>query len=249
MSKDRFMFFSNIRDVINSAETPEEKMQVFDAICDYAFEGIEPKDKWLKMVVQSLKPTLDYKGVGAPRGNKNAQKTIKTITDNENNNRQLKQLQTIKQETETETEAEARNRKQETITPVILPQDKSFGNISPLKGETLDEVVDIEELIAEQKLKEVKDKVKRFKKPTIDEVVEYCRANRYDVDANKFWNFYESKGWKVGKNPMKDWQASVRTWVRNTDKPPEQTLEEKNRESQERLKLINQMLGADDEEL
>lgn len=226
MSKDRFMFFSNIRDVINSAETPEEKMQVFDAICDYAFDGVEPTDKWLKMVVQSLKPTLDYKGVGAPKGNKNAQKTIKTITDNKNNYEQLKQIQTIKQETETETE---------TITPVILPQDKSFGNISPLKGEkpTIDEVVDIEELIAEQKLNEVKEKVKRFKKPTIDEVVEYCRENNYNVDANKFWDFYESKGWKVGKNPMKDWKASVRTWVRNADKPPEQTAEQKKKQDEE----------------
>lgn len=210
MSKDRFMFFRNIRDVINSAETPEEKMQVFDAICNYAFDGIEPEDKWLKMVVQSLKPTLDYKGVGAPRGNKNAQKTIKTIetiTDNENNCEQLKQLQTIKQETETETE---------TLTPVILPQDKSFGNISPLEGDkpTVDEIVDIEELIAEQKLEETKAKVKRFKKPTVDEIEEYCRTSGYQIDANRFYDHYESNGWKVGKNPMKDWRAAVRNWVR-----------------------------------
>ena len=37
------------------------------------------------------------------------------------------------------------------------------------------------------------------------------------VDIQKFYNFYESNGWKVGKNPMKDWKAAVRTWKRNSN--------------------------------
>ena len=53
---------------------------------------------------------------------------------------------------------------------------------------------------------------KRFVKPTVDEVRRYCieRGNR--VNAEQFVNFYESKGWKVGNQPMKDWKACVRTW-------------------------------------
>jgi hypothetical protein len=38
--------------------------------------------------------------------------------------------------------------------------------------------------------------------------------NNLDVDGNKFINFYESKGWMVGKNKMKDWKAAIRTWVK-----------------------------------
>ena len=62
----------------------------------------------------------------------------------------------------------------------------------------------------------VKAKVKRFAKPTIEEVVDYCNERQNDVDAEKFYDYYSSNGWKVGKNAMKDWKASVRTWEKNT---------------------------------
>ena len=65
----------------------------------------------------------------------------------------------------------------------------------------------------------VKDKVKvkRFVKPTIEEVSDYCDERNNDVDAEKFYDYYSSNGWKVGKNSMKDWKASVRTWEKNTN--------------------------------
>jgi len=64
------------------------------------------------------------------------------------------------------------------------------------------------------KQREDKTPVKRFCKPTIEEVKTYCLERKNGIDAEQFWNFYESKGWKVGKTPMKDWQAAVRTWER-----------------------------------
>jgi len=56
----------------------------------------------------------------------------------------------------------------------------------------------------------------RFVPPTVDMVKEYCTERGNNVDANEFVDFYESKGWYVGKNKMKDWKASVRTWERNS---------------------------------
>jgi uncharacterized protein YdaU (DUF1376 family) len=54
---------------------------------------------------------------------------------------------------------------------------------------------------------------KRFQPPTIDEVAAYGQTlNPPFIDALLFVSYYESNGWKVGKNPMKSWQASVRTW-------------------------------------
>lgn len=53
---------------------------------------------------------------------------------------------------------------------------------------------------------------KRFVKPTVDEVRAYCRERNNNVDPETFIDFYESKGWKVGKDSMKDWKACVRTW-------------------------------------
>ena len=56
---------------------------------------------------------------------------------------------------------------------------------------------------------------KRFTPPTIEEVRTYCKERENSVDPESFVNFYESKGWYVGKNKMKDWRAAVRTWERS----------------------------------
>ena len=55
----------------------------------------------------------------------------------------------------------------------------------------------------------------RFTPPTPEDVRGYCLENGYRVDADRFVAYYESNGWKVGRNPMKDWRAAVRTWSRN----------------------------------
>ena len=57
-----------------------------------------------------------------------------------------------------------------------------------------------------------KESNKRFTPPTIDEVIAYCKERGNNVNPVRWFNFYESKGWKVGKETMKDWKASVRYW-------------------------------------
>ena len=58
----------------------------------------------------------------------------------------------------------------------------------------------------------------RFIPPSVEDVAEYGQTLQPAfLDADKFVNFYESKGWKIGKNPMKSWKAAVRTWQSNTD--------------------------------
>ena len=54
-----------------------------------------------------------------------------------------------------------------------------------------------------------------FQKPTLKEVREYIQVMQYQVNAEAWFAHYESNGWKVGKNPMKDWRASVRYWQYN----------------------------------
>lgn len=65
----------------------------------------------------------------------------------------------------------------------------------------------------------------RFSPPTIDEVRAYCAEKGYTVDADRFVDYYTSNGWKVGKNPMKDWKAAVRTW--NGKEQPNGKIEHK----------------------
>lgn len=59
---------------------------------------------------------------------------------------------------------------------------------------------------------------KKFKKPTIEEIEEYCKQRNNKIDPHHFYDYYQSNGWKVGKNSMKDWQASIRTWERKDKK-------------------------------
>lgn len=56
------------------------------------------------------------------------------------------------------------------------------------------------------------DEKKRFKIPSVIEIASYCRKRNNSIDAQRFFDFYESKGWMIGKNKMKDWKAAVRTW-------------------------------------
>ena len=65
------------------------------------------------------------------------------------------------------------------------------------------------------KSSEPKKKREKFIKPTVEEIKAYCQERKNSIDAEYFFDHYESKGWKVGKNPMKDWKAAVRNWERN----------------------------------
>ncbi len=57
--------------------------------------------------------------------------------------------------------------------------------------------------------------VKKFQKPSITEIEKYCKSRNNEIDAEQFFNHYESNGWKVGRNSMKDWKASIVTWEKN----------------------------------
>lgn len=69
----------------------------------------------------------------------------------------------------------------------------------------------------------IKEKAGRFTPPTADEVKAYMQEQAMDDLSEKFVNFYEAKGWQIGKNKMKDWKAAVRTWKSNYNTNTPQT--------------------------
>ena len=70
------------------------------------------------------------------------------------------------------------------------------------------------------KNKEIRITNKHFNKPTILEVENYCKVRNNNVDAEAFIAFYESKGWMIGKNKMKDWKQAIITWEKRQYKKP-----------------------------
>lgn len=86
-----------------------------------------------------------------------------------------------------------------------MTADKEYKNIKNIKN------------------KEYKNNIKRFIPPSLEEVRAYCEERKNRVDPQHFIDFYASKGWMVGKNHMKDWKASVRTWERRDNNGPSNT--------------------------
>lgn len=95
---------------------------------------------------------------------------------------------------------------------------------------------------------------KRFVKPSVDEIRNYCLERKNGIDPQQFFDYYESKGWMIGKNHMKDWKASVRTWENrrkgevngNVGAVPRDDEEQRNRELDEYIK--RQKAGEFDDE-
>lgn len=82
----------------------------------------------------------------------------------------------------------------------------------------------------------------RFIPPTLEEVEAYCFERQNSVDPQKFVDYYTSNGWKVGRNPMKDWKACIRSWERNGyDKPKKESS------GNEFIDLLNKWEEEDDE--
>lgn len=92
---------------------------------------------------------------------------------------------------------------------------------------------------------ELKEKNKKEKRPSLQEVIDYCNERNNGVDANKWYDYYTANGWKVGRNPMKDWKATVRTWERNNPHTT-QTVndEEANMSREERFQLFLKRCGV-----
>lgn len=115
--------------------------------------------------------------------------------------------------------------KNEQSSCVEDEQSSCQGELSSCRGELCSEKDELsspnnidntfilkEKINKKEKLDADDDEKKRFKIPSVIEIASYCRKRNNTVDAQRFFDFYESKGWMIGKNKMKDWKAAVRTW-------------------------------------
>lgn len=85
-----------------------------------------------------------------------------------------------------------------------------------------------------------------FQKPSLDDIRAYCISRGNNVDPEQFFNFYESKGWMVGKSPMKDWRACIRTWEKREKETPQRKRAPRQESVFEHnLKVMDQMFGTD----
>lgn len=95
--------------------------------------------------------------------------------------------------------------------------------------------------------KSITTKRKRFEKPTLSQITQYCLERNNNVNAEQFYDYYESNGWKVGKNAMKDWKACVRTWERNGYDRPIKKKNNKHDALNDMRDLMNEYGGVNEQ--
>ena len=92
----------------------------------------------------------------------------------------------------------------------------------------------------------IESKSRAFTPPTLEDVSAYCRERNNKVDAQRFIDFYESKGWMVGQNKMKNWKAAIRTWEqrdKESPKPRKQDYEQRQYSDADYLEMERRKLG------
>lgn len=92
----------------------------------------------------------------------------------------------------------------------VKESDKESGGI--IRGDFSEPKTDPLKIPVQRKPRE------KFQKPTVEEIKIYCSERKNNINPEQFYNFYESKGWVVGKTPMKNWKAAIGTWEQKDKK-------------------------------
>lgn len=200
-----FVFYGSFYEAISVLPT-ENQAHIYDAIFKFAFENIEVELEGVELAVFLLiKPQLIANRARYENGCKGGRprKENQNETESEAGNKQIG-TEYDRDFNQIKTETEPKNNLTETKSK---PNENDNENVNDNKKENTP-------------CGGTKEKATRFFAPTLDEVKKYCHERKNSVDAEKFWDFYESKGWMVGKSKMKDWRACVRTWEKESKTQP-----------------------------
>lgn len=218
--KKSFVVHSEWFESINDL-TGDQVKALFNAFNEYTITGVMPKieDPLVKILFKSFKPRIDS-DVGSYQAScKRKSEAMKKIWEEREAKKKMEQHSTV--------DVPCNSIEQQEHYSVANDTDSDSDSDSDSDTDT-DSDSDI--LFKKEKnIKKEKPKPKRFVPPTLDEVKAYCQERNNNVIPEKFIDYYESNGWKVGRNPMKDWKACVRTWEGNcyNKAPPKKSNSEK----------------------
>ena len=213
MERESFVFYRSFYEGIK--ELPRDiQGEVLTAIMEYGLNGVttENQKQITKAMFALIKPQLDAnnqrfengKKGGRPKANCNQTETETKPKQNRNKTKHEPNVNVNVNDNDI-SYLEKKKKKSDAAVSDLVENENSE---SPL--ETL------------QTPKEQSGGGrKRFTIPTPEEVQAYCNERNNGISGQQFYDFYSSKGWKVGSQPMKDWKAAVRTWeMRRKDQSP-----------------------------
>ena len=224
MKKETFLFYADWLNVIRDLPS-EVQLEVYQAIAEYAIYGnlIELKPL-AKVAFGFVKQTIDrdtqkYISISEKRSEagKKGGRRLKNNELEESNEKQKKQLLSEKSKKSNCPLNDNDNVNDNDISFLEKKKQKSDVAVSDLENENSESPIETIQTPKEQS----GGGRKRFTIPTPEEVQAYCDERKNEISGQQFCDFYSSKGWKIGKEPMKDWKAAVRTWeMRRKDQSP-----------------------------
>ena len=224
MKKETFLFYADWLNVIRDLPS-EVQLEVYQAIAEYAIYGnlIELKPL-AKVAFGFVKQTIDrdtqkYISISEKRSEagKKGGRRLKDNELEESNEKQKKQLLSEKSKKSNCPLNDNDNVNDNDISFLEKKKQKSDVAVSDLENENSESPIETLQTPKEQS----GGGRKLFTIPTPEEVQAYCDERKNEISGQQFCDFYSSKGWKIGKEPMKDWKAAVRTWeMRRKDQSP-----------------------------
>ena len=224
MKKETFLFYADWLNVIRDLPS-EVQLEVYQAIAEYAIYGnlIELKPL-AKVAFGFVKQTIDrdtqkYISISEKRSEagKKGGRRLKDNELEESNEKQKKQLLSEKSKKSNCSLNDNDNVNDNDISFLEKKKQKSDVAVSDLENENSESPIETIQTPKEQS----GGGRKKFTIPTPEEVQAYCDERKNGILGQQFCDFYSSKGWKIGKEPMKDWKAAVRTWeMRRKDQSP-----------------------------
>lgn len=215
LQRDSVIIYRSVYNIIRKLSSTE-KIKVYEAIISYGLDGKTQRLAGLpKSIFELAKPLIDANNKKyLNRKGKKAESAAdaqddETPTDDKNK-RGTKQEQTG---TNAEQNGNKREQKQNKTVSNVNVNDNVNGNVNENVNENVNDrtSVSARTRALSRSTAEIA-KQSGAVPPTVEEVANYCSAHSLRVNAERFCNYYQSKGWRVGNVPMSDWQATLRNW-------------------------------------
>ena len=216
MKKETFLFYADWLNVIRDLPS-EVQLEVYQAIAEYAiYDNLIELKPLAKVAFGFIKQTIDrdtqkYISISEKRSEagKRGGRPLKNNELKESNEKQKKQLLSEKSKKSNCPLNDNDNDNDNDISFLEKKKQKSDAAVSDLvENENSESPIETLQNSKEQS----GSGRKKFTIPTPEEVQAYCDERKNGILGQQFCDFYSSKGWKIGKEPMKDWKAAVRTW-------------------------------------
>lgn len=228
MEKDSFILYTSFYEPLKYL-TDLQMGKLFKAIFEYQINGNDKVDDDIRIAFEFIKNQLNIDAekwedkkskrsdAGRIGGIKRAINKGQELSST--SNQCLTDLSTSKQ-----SQANLSKTKQCLANVSTLKQSQANQAVNVNDNVNVNVNDNVKEIIKEKNVQiqqtdwdgiEPKKNEKFFCKPTVEEIKAYCFERNNGINAQYFYDFYESKGWCIGKNKMKDWRACVRTWEKN----------------------------------